>query len=121
MLKDILLVLASMAIFRDPVSGLQFFGYTIALGGLIYYKLGADKLREQLGSSGRQWSEYRAKHPAMSKFIMFAVVLFTVFLVLGGLAPYLPAQYQEAAKSRMGPFFGGGFGGVFGGKSTTGH
>lgn len=47
-LKDILLVGASMMIFRDPVSGLQAFGYSIALGGLVYYKLGADKLKVRL-------------------------------------------------------------------------
>ena len=46
MLKDILLVMASVVIFRDPVSGLQIFGYSIALGGLMYYKLGADKCKE---------------------------------------------------------------------------
>lgn len=44
-LKDILLVVASMMIFHDPVSGLQAFGYSIALGGLVYYKLGSDKLK----------------------------------------------------------------------------
>ncbi|RAK98486.1 TPT-domain-containing protein [Aspergillus ibericus CBS 121593] len=41
-LKDILLVVASMMIFRDPVTPLQAFGYAIALGGLVYYKLGKD-------------------------------------------------------------------------------
>ncbi|KAI9932437.1 hypothetical protein MW887_008678 [Aspergillus wentii] len=39
-LKDILLVVASMVIFRDPVTPLQVVGYGIALGGLVYYKLG---------------------------------------------------------------------------------
>lgn len=34
-LKDILLVMCSMLIFRDPVSGVQAFGYTIALAGLV--------------------------------------------------------------------------------------
>ncbi|OJJ83255.1 uncharacterized protein ASPGLDRAFT_152043 [Aspergillus glaucus CBS 516.65] len=43
-LKDILLVFASMAIFRDPVTFQQFVGYSIALGGLAYYKLGAEKM-----------------------------------------------------------------------------
>ncbi|KAA8641301.1 solute carrier 35 member [Aspergillus tanneri] len=39
-LKDILLVVASMVIFLDPVTMQQFFGYSIALAGLVYYKLG---------------------------------------------------------------------------------
>jgi len=106
-----------MLIFRDPVSGLQFFGYGIALGGLVYYKLGADQLRDYLGASGRQWSEYRAKHPAMSKFIIFLVVIVSVFVLLGGLAPYVPAQYQEAARSRAGYLTGG----LVGGKTTGGN
>ena len=46
-LKDILLVCASMMIWGNPVTALQFFGYGIALSGLLYYKLGADKISEQ--------------------------------------------------------------------------
>ena len=41
--KDILLVVASMVIFGDPVTLQQYFGYSIALAGLVYYKLGAEK------------------------------------------------------------------------------
>ncbi|BDD59704.1 hypothetical protein MAP00_004897 [Monascus purpureus] len=40
--RRILLVIASMVIFRDPVTPLQAFGYSIALVALIYYKLGGD-------------------------------------------------------------------------------
>jgi len=105
-LKDILLVLASMAIFRDPVSGLQFFGYSIALGGLIYYKLGADKLREYAGQGNRQWAEYGQTHPAMRKVIMFSVVLFVLFLVLGGGAAILPAQYSAGVRAGAGQILG---------------
>ncbi|OCK74126.1 TPT-domain-containing protein [Lepidopterella palustris CBS 459.81] len=43
-LKNILLVVASMIIFLDPVTHLQFFGYSLALGGLVYYKLGGEKI-----------------------------------------------------------------------------
>ncbi|KAH9845289.1 putative sugar phosphate/phosphate translocator [Teratosphaeria destructans] len=49
-LKDILLVAASMAIFLDPVTLLQAVGYSIALAGLVYYKLGSEKTRELLGN-----------------------------------------------------------------------
>lgn len=48
-LKDILLVGASILIWGTNVSGLQFFGYSIALGGLVYYKLGASGIKEMLG------------------------------------------------------------------------
>ncbi|KAK2768164.1 hypothetical protein FQN54_000016 [Arachnomyces sp. PD_36] len=86
-LKDILLVAASMAIWGTPVSGLQFFGYSIALGGLIYYKLGADQLKGYASHAGRTWSEYGNTNPAMRKAIMFGAGLLFIFLLVGGLAP----------------------------------
>lgn len=43
-LKDILLVVASLIIFRDPITMTQVFGYGIALVGLIYYRLGVEGL-----------------------------------------------------------------------------
>ncbi|KAL9051464.1 MAG: hypothetical protein Q9162_005995 [Coniocarpon cinnabarinum] len=94
-LKDILLVVASMVIFRDPVSLLQAFGYGIALSGLVYYKLGADKLKEYFGQSGRSWAEYRATHPAMSKLIIFAAAVVILFILLGGLFPYVPEDARQ--------------------------
>jgi hypothetical protein len=83
-LKDILLVVASMMIFRDPVSPLQFFGYSIALGGLVYYKLGADKIKEHMGSGQRAWADYGVRHPAARKLIVIGLVLVTIILLLGG-------------------------------------
>ena len=29
-----------MLLFHDPVSAIQFFGFSVALGGLVYYQLG---------------------------------------------------------------------------------
>jgi len=109
-LKDILLVLASMLIFQDPVSPLQFFGYSIALGGLVYYKLGADKLKENLGGAQRAWAEYGANHPALRKVIIFGGVLFTVFLLLGGVASsgYVPDNVSDAAAKQFGSWTGTG-------------
>lgn len=89
MLKDIILVFASIAIWGTAVSSLQFFGYSIALGGLIYYKLGGETLKAQFGEINRMWAEYGARHPALRKIIAFAVVLLLIFLVLGGLAPHV--------------------------------
>lgn len=48
--KDILLVVVSMLMFKDPVTAQQFIGYSIALAGLTYYKLGAESVNE--GFSG---------------------------------------------------------------------
>lgn len=86
-LKDVLLVMASIAIWGTPVSGLQYFGYSIALGGLMYYKLGAETLKKQFAEGQRTWAEYGAKHPAMRKAIVFGMLLTLFFLLLGGIAP----------------------------------
>lgn len=89
-LKDILLVLASMVIFHDPVSGLQFFGYSIALGGLIYYRLGADKLKEYFSEGSRQWSDYGNRSPIMKKLLTIILVVITTIVLLGGIGSQFP-------------------------------
>ncbi|GAB7344444.1 hypothetical protein MBLNU457_2288t1 [Dothideomycetes sp. NU457] len=106
-LKDILLVLASMAIFHDPVSPLQFFGYSIALGGLIYYKLGGEKLKEYMAEGQRSWADYGNRAPIMRKLITFGLVLFVLFLFLGGLGSLFP-QYDPTpfVKDKVGNFAG---------------
>ena len=86
-LKDILLVCASIAIWGTPISGLQYFGYSIALGGLIYFKLGGETLKAQFGEINRLWAEYGARHPALRKVLVFGVVILLVILLLGGIAP----------------------------------
>ncbi|KAK5165759.1 uncharacterized protein LTR77_008682 [Saxophila tyrrhenica] len=82
-LKDILLVIASMAIFKDPVAPTQWFGYSIALGGLMYYKLGGEKLRS-LGTDTRlAVGGFQQEHPMASKaLVLLAVVGSIAFLVL---------------------------------------
>ncbi|EXJ83002.1 hypothetical protein A1O3_06819 [Capronia epimyces CBS 606.96] len=95
-LKDILLVGASMMIWGSPVSKTQFFGYSIALGGLLYYKLGAEQLKQYVSQAGRSWSEFGVQRPAMRKALAFGLVVITVFLLLGGLAPtYAPSQTKN--------------------------
>ena len=105
-LKDILLVAASIAIWGTPVSALQYFGYSVALAGLVYYKLGGATIKAQLSEMNRAWAEYGAKHPALRKVIVFGAVLVFLFLVLGGLAPkvgydstYLTSVIKEEDKA----------------------
>jgi len=93
-LKDILLVVASMIIWGTEVTPLQFFGYGIALCGLVYFKLGADTLKEYTGQAQRAWAEYGSRHPALRKMIGFGVVLLVLFLLLGGLAPRYAPDYD---------------------------
>ncbi|KAL8989575.1 MAG: hypothetical protein Q9177_001563, partial [Variospora cf. flavescens] len=72
-LKDILLVFASIAIWGKPVTALQFFGYSIALAGLVYFKLGADTIKAKFSDAGRAWADYGVRHPALRKIIVFFV------------------------------------------------
>lgn len=86
-LKDILLVCASMVIFRDPVTPQQFFGYSIALGGLVYYKLGAEKIQTLATDVKLQVGEYRRSNPAKAKGIMIGAACAIILLVLYAGAP----------------------------------
>ena len=100
-LKDILLVIASMVIFFDPVSALQAFGYSIALAGLVYYKLGGEKMKTYLAEGQRSWTDYGVRHPIMRKTIIFGTILLIVFVVFGGLAPAIAPEYDKYAKTKL--------------------
>jgi len=101
-LKDILLVFASMFLFGDPVTLLQAFGYSIALGGLIYYKLGADKLKEYIAQGGMMWADFGSRRPVVRKLVIFGTVLVTLFLILAGLAPKFAPESDQLLKSAVG-------------------
>ena len=82
-----------MLIWGTQVSGTQFIGYTIALGGLLYYKLGAEQLKQYVAQAGRSWAEFGVQRPVARKLLVFGLVVVTFFTLLGGLAPtYAPAQ-----------------------------
>jgi hypothetical protein len=102
-LKDVLLVIASMIIWGTQVSGLQFFGYAIALGGMVYYKLGYDAIKGYAGEAGRQWADFGNRRPILRRIAIIALVLMTVFAMLNGLAPsYDATQVLSEAKNKMG-------------------
>ncbi|KAF4218128.1 hypothetical protein CNMCM8980_000222 [Aspergillus fumigatiaffinis] len=101
-LKDILLVAASMMIWQTPVTPLQFFGYSIALIGLVYYKLGGDKLREYAGQANRSWAEYGANHPAQRKSIIIGAVVLIFFLLIGSMAPSYAPESVDKVKGMLG-------------------
>lgn len=104
-LKDILLVFASIAIWGTPISGLQAFGYSIALGGLVYYKLGAATIKAQFSDVGRLWAEFGSNRPALRKVIVFGGLLMILFIVLGGLAPTVgyDSKYLNSIKGADNP------------------
>ncbi|MCJ1473690.1 hypothetical protein MMC13_002341 [Lambiella insularis] len=98
-LKDILLVFASIMIWGTPVTWTQYFGYSIALGGMVYYKLGADSIKSFFSELVRQWAEFGSKHPAQRKVIVFGVSILTIFLILGGLAPTAGYDTRQMVES----------------------
>ena len=93
---------ASMMIWGTQVTPLQMFGYSIALGGLVYYKLGPDMIKEYLSHGGRMWADYGAKHPAMRKMIglgLLLMILFTMVMLASRYAPqYDPKTYLAHSK-----------------------
>ncbi|KAK3321214.1 triose-phosphate transporter family-domain-containing protein [Cercophora scortea] len=102
-LKDVMLVVASMIIWGTQVSGLQFFGYSIALGGMVYYKLGYEQLKGYAGEAGRQWADFGNKRPVLRRIAVIAGALLAVFVVLNGFAPsYDATDYLNEAKSKIG-------------------
>ncbi|KAF2772518.1 TPT-domain-containing protein [Teratosphaeria nubilosa] len=112
-LKDILLVAASLIIFRDPVSPVQAFGYSLALCGLVYYKLGAEKIKDYFGQGQRAWADYGVRHPALRRAIVLGLVLMTMFLLLGGIAGsgLVPEAYDPTrgyVQNKVGGLLGSG-------------
>ncbi|CAN8103703.1 unnamed protein product [Discula destructiva] len=110
-LKDVLLVVASMLIWGTQVSGLQFFGYSIALGGMVYYKLGAETLKTYAAQAGREWTELGNTRPVLRKLIVIAGAVTLIFLLFGGVAPkyapgYVPNvnEIYSAAANKVSSF-----------------
>jgi drug/metabolite transporter (DMT)-like permease len=106
-LKDILLVAASMAIWGTQVTAIQFFGYSIALGGMVYYKLGYEQLKGYIADGNRQWAEFGARKPVLRKVTIIVASAFIIFTVFGGLAPtyapeYDPRKLANEASTRFG-------------------
>jgi drug/metabolite transporter (DMT)-like permease len=106
-LKDIMLVVASIIIWGTTVTALQFFGYSIALAGMVYYKLGYDSLKKYLGEADRRWAEFGAQKPVLRRIAIVVLALLIVFVVLGGLAPTYgadmdPRTYLTSAATRLG-------------------
>lgn len=104
-LKDIMLVVASMLVWGTPVSALQFFGYGIALCGMVYYKLGFDAIRGYAGEAQRQWSEFGVKQPIFRKVMIIGIAVFTILLLLvsaTALSPVGIGQDMSSGRSNDG-------------------
>lgn len=96
-----------MIIWGTQVTLLQFFGYSIALGGMVYYKLGYDQLKGYIGDVNRQWAEFGARKPVLRKLAVIIGSAFILFTLFGGLAPtyapeYDPRKLANEASTRFG-------------------
>jgi hypothetical protein len=96
-LKDILLVGASMMIFGSRISGLQAFGYSIAICGMLYYKLGQKELKPFIAECGRRWAEFGSSKPVLRKLLVIFLFILVVITLLGGLAPTYAPEYDPSA------------------------
>ncbi|KAF6821208.1 duf250 domain membrane protein [Colletotrichum plurivorum] len=106
-LKDVMLVVASMMIWGTQVTGLQFFGYSIALGGMVYYKLGYEQIKGYMGEAGRQWADFGQRKPILRKLSIIVLSAFVLFTLLGGLAPtYAPEYDPKTIISEVNSHFG---------------
>lgn len=102
-----MLVVASMMIWGTQVTGLQFFGYSIALGGMVYYKLGYEQIKGYMGEAGRQWADFGQRKPILRKLSIIVLSAFVLFTLLGGLAPtYAPDYDPKAIISEVNSHFG---------------
>ncbi|ESZ98824.1 DUF250 domain membrane protein [Sclerotinia borealis F-4128] len=106
-LKDILLVCLSIIIWGTFITPLQCFGYSIALGGMVWFKLGAEKIKGYLAEGGRQWADFGSRRPILRKVIVFGGIVSTIIFLLGGFAPSYgvdihASEYINAAKNAVG-------------------
>jgi hypothetical protein len=106
-LKDILLVAASMMIWGTQVTPLQFFGYSIALGGMVYYKLGYEQLKGYIAEGVRQWADFGYRKPVLRKITVIVMSAIFLFILFGGLAPtYAPSYDAGKLANEVGNRFG---------------
>ncbi|KAF8440585.1 triose-phosphate transporter family-domain-containing protein [Terfezia claveryi] len=94
-LKDILLVIASVVIWNSPLTVLQIFGYSIALGGLVLYKIGPNNVKEAV--AGFQVVGFGRRYRAIQKAITACCGLILVILTLGTIYPH----YIEKPRPRI--------------------
>lgn len=77
-----------MIIWQTEVSPLQFFGYSIALAGIVHYKLGTDTLKGYAAEAGRSWAEFGAQKPVRRQIVIMASVFSLLVVVLWAMGPY---------------------------------
>ena len=75
--------------------------------GMLYYKLGQKEMKPFIQEGSRRWAEFGANRPVLRKLVIIGLLITTIFLLLGGIAPntglgYDPKNYIDAAKNVYG-------------------
>jgi hypothetical protein len=101
--KNILLVVASVLIWGTIITGLQVFGYTIALGGLVYYGVGYEGIQTYYSTTQQlAWKLWEGEPKGVSthrwtmlrKATIASVFAMIVILLMAGIA----MQHRGATK-----------------------
>lgn len=89
-------------IWGTPVTAMQFFGYSVALGGLVWYKLGADQLKGHIADASRAWQEFGITRPAVRQLVILGLVVLTLLILVGGLSPNFAVKSGTYLRSLLG-------------------
>ncbi|KAK3945087.1 triose-phosphate transporter family-domain-containing protein [Diplogelasinospora grovesii] len=105
-LKNILLVIASVMIWHTAISGLQFFGYSVALAGLVYYSVGWDQIvaiSAVVGTYAKKTWESPALDesrlpPAVRRGLLLSLTFLIIMLLTSG---FMYSGDDMSAKARV--------------------
>ena len=90
-----------MIIWSTEVTALQFFGYGIAIVGLIYYKLGGEQLKSGFEAIMRGWSSFSAKRPYVRVLLIFSLSMAFFGLCFGFLTPHFAPNLKDQFVARV--------------------
>lgn len=85
-LKDILIVMASMVVWHSPVTMLQVFGCSISLCGLVFYALPKSRIREHSSQANTVWSEKCVDRWTRNKVLIISGGILCLFQLFEGAA-----------------------------------
>lgn len=74
---------------------------------MVWFKLGAEKIKGYLAEGGRQWADFGSRRPALRKLLVLGGIIMTIFILFGGFAPRYGVdihakEYITAAKNAVG-------------------
>ncbi|GKT44362.1 putative sulfate permease [Colletotrichum spaethianum] len=85
--KNILLIIVSVIIWQNTISLMQFFGYSIALVGLVIYSTGWEQLKgsgtDAVAWACTLWDSYTLDEGRRSQFREHAIVVGLIVLIIG--------------------------------------